>query len=225
MKILLIEDDAKLIKYIKQYLTAYDYEVFIVEDFERVVETVDRVEPHLIILDINLPTFDGFYYLKQIRKNHAIPIIIVSARNEEGEQIRGMELGADDYITKPFSVGILMAKINATLRRSMQYSDGVRIEEGKLVLLEDSLKLQYENQTVELSKNEYKIIKLLMQNTGKLVSRDDLFDVLTDYNTFVAENTLNVNMSRIKGKLRELGLEDVISTKRGLGYVFHSVTD
>jgi DNA-binding response OmpR family regulator len=206
-------------------LTAYDYEVFIVGDFERVVETVDRVEPHLIILDINLPTFDGFYYLKQIRKTHAVPIIIVSARNEEGEQIRGMELGADDYITKPFSVGILMAKINAALRRSMQYSDGVRIEEGKLVLLEDSLKLQYENQTVELSKNEYKIIKLLMQNRGKLVSRDDLFDVLTDYNTFVAENTLNVNMSRIKGKLRELGLEDVISTKRGLGYVFHSVTD
>ncbi|MEJ8545830.1 response regulator transcription factor [Brevibacillus borstelensis] len=223
MKILLIEDDVKLIKYIKQYLTAYDYEVFIVEDFERVTETVDRIEPHLIILDINLPMFDGFYYLKQIRKNHAVPIIILSARNEEGEQIRGIELGADDYMTKPFSVGILMAKINAALRRSMQYSEGVRIEEGKLVLLEDSLKLQYENQTVELSKNEYKIIKLFMQNAGKLVSRDDLFDVLTDYNTFVAENTLNVNMSRIKSKLRELGLDDVITTKRGLGYVFHSI--
>lgn len=223
MKILLIEDDLKLIKYIKKYLTVYDYEVFIVEDFECIVETVDRIEPQLIILDINLPTLDGFYFLKRIRKNHTMPIIILSARNEEGEQIRGMELGADDYITKPFSVGILLAKINAALRRATQYSEENKIEDGKLVLLEDSLKLQYEHKTVELSKNEYKIIKLLMQNSGKLVSRDDLFDVLTDYNRFVAENTLNVNISRIKSKLKELGLEHVIMTKRGLGYVLHSI--
>ncbi|CEH28991.1 transcriptional regulator [Aneurinibacillus migulanus] len=223
MKILLIEDDLKLIKYIKKYLTVYDYEVFIVEDFECIVETVDRIEPQLIILDINLPTLDGFYFLKRIRKNHTMPIIILSARSEEGEQIRGMELGADDYITKPFSVGILLAKINAVLRRAMQYSEENKIEDGKLVLLEDSLKLQYEHKTVELSKNEYKIIKLLMQNSGKLVSRDELFDVLTDYNRFVAENTLNVNISRIKSKLKELGLNHVITTKRGLGYVFYPI--
>lgn len=223
MKILLIEDDLKLIKYIKKYLTVYDYEVFIVEDFECIVETVDRIEPQLIILDINLPTLDGFYFLKRIRKNHTMPIIILSARSEEGEQIRGMELGADDYITKPFSVGILLAKINAVLRRAMQYSEENKIEDGKLVLLEDSLKLQYEHKTVELSKSEYKIIKLLMQNSGKLVSRDELFDVLTDYNRFVAENTLNVNISRIKSKLKELGLNHVITTKRGLGYVFYPI--
>lgn len=223
MKILLIEDDLKLIKYIKKYLTVYDYEVFIVEDFECIVETVDRIEPQLIILDINLPTLDGFYFLKRIRKNHTMPIIILSARSEEGEQIRGMELGADDYITKPFSVGILLAKINAVLRRAMQYSEENKIEDGKLVLLEDSLKLQYEHKTVELSKNEYKIIKLLIQNSGKLVSRDELFDVLTDYNRFVAENTLNVNISRIKSKLKELGLNHVITTKRGLGYVFYPI--
>lgn len=221
MKILLIEDDLKLIKYITKYLTAYDYEVFTIEDFDRILETIDQIEPKLIILDINLPSLDGFYYLKRIRKSHTMPIIILSARSEEAEQIRGMELGADDYVTKPFSVGILIAKINAALRRTMQFSNENKIEDGKLVLLEDSLKLQYENQTVELSKNEYKIIKLLLQNSGKLVSRDDLFDVLTDYNTFVAENTLNVNMSRIKSKLKELGLEHVITTKRGLGYVLH----
>jgi DNA-binding response OmpR family regulator len=222
MKILLIEDDLKMIKYIKIYLSAYDYEVFTVDDFDRILDTVDQIEPELIILDINLPSFDGFYYLKQIRKKHTMPIIILSARSEEGEQIRGMELGADDYVTKPFSVGILLAKINAVLRRIKQFPDENKIENGKLVLLEDSLKLQYENQTVELSKNEYKIIKLLMQNSGKLVSRDDLFDVLTDYNTFVAENTLNVNISRIKNKLKELGLEHAITTKRGLGYVLHA---
>ncbi|WP_147536285.1 response regulator transcription factor [Bacillus marasmi] len=221
MKILLIEDDLKLIKYITKYLTAYDYEVFAIEDFNGILETIDQIEPKLIILDINLPLFDGFYYLKRIRKSHMMPIIILSARSEEAEQIRGMELGADDYVTKPFSVGILLAKINAALRRTMQFSNEHKIEDGKLVLLEDSLKLQYENQTVELSKNEFKIIKLLLQNSGKLVSRDDLFDVLTDYNTFVAENTLNVNMSRIKNKLKELGLEHVITTKRGLGYVLH----
>ncbi|KLV25125.1 transcriptional regulator [Niallia circulans] len=223
MRILLIEDDLKLIKYIKKYLTAYDYEVFTVEDFDRILDTVDQIEPKLIILDINLPSFDGFYYLKRIRKSHTMPIIILSARSEEGEQIRGMELGADDYVTKPFSVGILLAKINAILRRTKHISDDEnKIEDGKLILLEDSLKLQYENQTVELSKNEYKIIKLLLQNSGKLVSRDDLFDALTDYNKFVAENTLNVNISRIKNKLKELGLEHVITTKRGLGYVLHS---
>lgn len=115
MRILLIEDDLKLIKYIKKYLTAYDYEVFTVEDFDRILDTVDQIEPKLIILDINLPSFDGFYYLKRIRKSHTMPIIILSARSEEGEQIRGMELGADDYVTKPFSVGILLAKINAIL--------------------------------------------------------------------------------------------------------------
>jgi DNA-binding response OmpR family regulator len=222
MKILLIEDDLKLIKYIKKYLTAYDYEIFTVDDFDRILDTVDQIEPKLIILDINLPSFDGFYYLKRIRKNHAMPIIILSARSEEGEQIRGMELGADDYVTKPFSVGILLAKINAVLRRIKQFPDENKIEVGKLVLLEDSLKLKYENQTIELSKNEYKIIKLLMQNSGKLVSRDDLFDMLTDYNTFIAENTLNVNISRIKNKLKELGLEHAITTKRGLGYVLHA---
>ncbi|RCX23481.1 DNA-binding response OmpR family regulator [Fontibacillus phaseoli] len=218
-KILVIEDDFKLQKYIKDYLEAYDFEVELVTDFGRVVSQVEESNPDLILLDINLPTFDGFYYLRVLRKKSHIPIIILSARSEEGEQIRGMEYGADDYVTKPFRIGILLAKINAVLRRAHH-----RMEEshsaGDLKLLHDSMKLQCKEQVVELSKNEFRLMHLFMKNTGGIVSREELLEALWDEHVFVDDNTLTVNITRIKKKLSLYGLHNVITTKRGVGYVF-----
>ncbi|SHI96237.1 DNA-binding response regulator, OmpR family, contains REC and winged-helix (wHTH) domain [Clostridium cavendishii DSM 21758] len=223
MEILLIEDDIKLKRYISEYLEAYDYSVTTIEDFNTVMETVNEVSPNLIVLDINLPKFDGFYFLKLIRKSYNTPIIILSARSDEGEQIRGMELGADDYVTKPFSVGILLAKINALLRRVCEYSEVENECQGELFLIHESMKLKYKDQIIELTKNEYRILNILIKNTGKVVTREDMLEALWDDTVFVDDNTLTVNMTRVKKRLSDLGINNVIVTKRGVGYVFNGI--
>lgn len=227
MKILLIEDDIKLKKYISEYLQAYDYNVTTVDDFDCVMEIVDEVKPNLILLDINLPKFDGFYFLRLIRKLYNTPVIILSARSDEGEQIRGMELGADDYVTKPFVIGILLAKINALLRRVNEYEeikDETKDKDEKVLeLIHESMKLRYKEDIIELTKNEYRILNILLSNTGKVVTREDILEALWDDTTFVDDNTLTVNMTRVKKKLNDLGIENVIATKRGVGYVFNGI--
>lgn len=217
-KILLIEDNEQLRKYISEYLEAYGYDVEVLEDYDAVLPTISALAPKLILLDINLPKFDGFYYLKLIRKHHNIPIIIISARSEEAEQIRGMENGADDYITKPFSIGILLAKIKAMLRREAEQQKSV-ISIAALCLNEDTMSVAYRNKGTELSKNEYRVLRLLMKNVGQIVSREQLLEELWDDVSFVDDNTLTVNITRVKKKLLELGLQNCIETKRGVGYV------
>ena len=225
MKILLIEDDIKLKEYIGEYLSAYDYNVYTIDNFNNVMESVEEIKPNLIILDINLPKFDGFYYLKLIRNKSKTPVIILSARSDEGEQIRGMELGADDYITKPFVVGILLAKINALLRRVNEY-----IDEGKLTddtkdlyLIHESMKLRYKEDIIELTKNEYRILNILLTKEGQIVTREEILEALWDDAVFVDDNTLTVNMTRVKKKLSDLGIKNAIITKRGVGYVFNGL--
>lgn len=220
-KILIIEDDLNLKKYMQEYLNAYDYDVLLLNDFENVLEDVQRIDPNLIILDINLPTFDGFYFLKIIRNKSKVPVIIVSARSEEGEQIRGMELGADDYITKPFSMGILLAKVNAVLRRSNNVVITEDFNVGGLTLNSDSMRLKFEENIVELSKNEYKLLKLFISNNGKVITREELLETLWDDTAFIDDNTLTVNITRVKKKLKDLKAENSIVTKRGVGYVFN----
>ena len=226
MRILLIEDDIKLKKYISEYLEAYDYKVHTIEDFDAVMEEVEEVKPDLILLDINLPKFDGFYYLRLIRKKYNTPVIILSARSDEGEQIRGMELGADDYITKPFVIGILLAKINALLRRTNVYVETSKDEENQendFKLIHESMKLSYKGDIVELTKNEYRILNILISNEGRVVTREEILEALWDDTTFVDDNTLTVNMTRVKKKLSDLGIENVVVTKRGVGYVFNGI--
>ncbi|MBU3129285.1 response regulator transcription factor [Clostridium tagluense] len=220
-KILIIEDDLKLKKYMQEYLNAYGYDTILLNAFENVLEDVSCIEPNLIILDINLPTFDGFYFLKIIRNKSQVPVIIVSARSEEGEQIRGMELGADDYITKPFSMGILLAKANAVLRRTNNVVDTEDFNASGLTLLHDSMRLKFEEKTVDLSKNEYKLLKLFMRNVGKVITREELLETLWDDRAFIDDNTLTVNITRVKKKLKDLEAENSIVTKRGVGYVFN----
>lgn len=222
--LLLIEDDLKLQKYITEYLSAYDYEVFTIEDFNCVMDKIEETTPKIIILDINLPKFDGFYFLKLIRKKYNTPVIILSARSEEGEQIRGMELGADDYICKPFSVGILLAKINAVLRRLEEYKEiSLDISFGDFSLIDSSMKLKYKDEVIELTKNEYRLLKIFLNNIGKIITREELLEALWDDTSFVDDNTLTVNMTRVKKKLSDIGLDNIIVTKRGVGYVFNGI--
>lgn len=227
MRILLIEDDLKLREYVSEYLRAYDFESYVIKNFKDVIGEIDNINPDLILLDINLPEFDGFYFLKVIRKKYNIPIIITSAISEVGEQIRGMELGADDYITKPFPIGILIAKIKAIMRRKNEYNEEneliVNLNENEKIILENnSMKLLYKGKKLELSKNEHKILKLLIERIGQVVTREELLETLWDETTFVDDNTLTVNVSRLKKKLEGIGLKNIISTKRSIGYVFNN---
>lgn len=217
-KIAIVEDDTKLRKYMENYLKGYNYEVFIIDDFENVEKKVFNINPDLILLDINLPTFDGFYFLKVIRRKRDIPTIIVSARSEEGEQIRGIEMGADDYVTKPFSMGLLLAKINAVLRRS-NIKNADLIEACDMTLICESMQLKFRDTIIDLSKNEYKLLRMFMSNYNKVVSRDELLEELWEEEVFVDDNTLTVNITRLKKKLKDLNLKCEIITKRGIGYV------
>lgn len=218
-KILIIEDDEKLRKYMEEYLIGYDYEVQIVENFNNVKEETLNSHADLILLDINLPKFDGFYFLKFIRNNLTIPVIIVSARSSEGEQIRGMDMGADDYVTKPFNMGILLAKINAVLRRANASKNNI-IKINDITLVCESMQLKVNDKVMELSKNEYKLLKIFMSNYNKVVSREDLLEELWDDTVFVDDNTLTVNITRLKKRLEESHVKESIVTKRGVGYVF-----
>lgn len=217
--ILLIEDNEQLQKYITEYLSAYGYSVLLLTDYDAVLDTVEAVVPKLILLDITLPKFDGFYYLKLIKKRFDIPIIIISARSEEAEQIRGIEGGADDYITKPFSIGVLIAKINALFKKIDSRNNG-NISIGSLKLSSDTMEISYNNICTELSKNEFKVLRLLIKNAGQIVTREQILEELWDDSSFIDDNTLTVNITRVKKKLQEIGLGDVILTKRGVGYVF-----
>ncbi|WP_018211757.1 response regulator transcription factor [Desulfitobacterium hafniense] len=219
--ILLIEDNESLQKYIREYLNAYGFKVHVLNEYDMLYETISAVSPRLILLDVTLPQFDGFYYLKMIRKHYSIPVIIISARSEESDQIRGIENGADDYITKPFSIGVLLAKINAMLRREAEQQKSV-ISIAGICLNEDTMSVAYKGTGTELSKNEYRVLRLLMRNAGQIVSREQLLEELWDDVSFVDDNTLTVNITRVKKKLMELGLHSCIETKRGVGYVFVS---
>lgn len=219
-KILIIEDDLKLRKYIKDFLISYNYEVKLIENFDRVEEEALSASPDLILMDINLPKFNGFYFLKNIRKKMSTPIIIISARNTEQEQIRGMDLGADDYITKPFGIEFLVAKINAVFRR-IDHSGSNTIKVKDIELMCDSMSLKINDTVIDLSKNEYKLLKVFMTNYNKVVSREELLEELWDETSFVDDNTLTVNITRLKKRLKEIGANVSIVTKRGIGYVLH----
>ncbi|PJI08481.1 MULTISPECIES: response regulator transcription factor [Clostridium] len=217
-KILIIEDDLKLRKYIKDFLISYNYEVKLIENFDSVEEEVLSTSPDLILLDINLPKFNGFYFLKNIRKKISTPVIIISARNTEQEQIRGIDLGADDYITKPFGIELLIAKINAIFRRiDSSVSNIIKLKDIELMC--DSISLKINDKVIELSRNEYKLLKVFMTNYSKVVSREELLEELWDETSFVDDNTLTVNITRLKKRLKEIGANVSIVTKRGIGYV------
>jgi DNA-binding response OmpR family regulator len=221
--VMVIEDDISLRNTMINLLDKYGYKGLYIKDFRNIEKEVQDAAPLLILLDINLPYYDGFYFIRGIRKISKAPIIIISARNAVGDQILGLELGADDYLLKPFNSEIFLAKVNSIMRRvygELSIEDKSLKSACGLILDEDRFKASFGNNSVALSKNEFVILKRLIESKGKIVKREVLFEDIWDDKTFVDENTLAVNIKRVKTKLEELGLFDVIKAKRGIGYVF-----
>lgn len=226
-KIMIVEDDVKIRKLISDILKKYGYEVVEVADFQQVEHIFEWESPHLVLLDLNLPYYDGFYYCRVFRRKTTVPIIIISARDEESSQVLSMELGADDYIVKPLNIQVLLAKVMATLRRGYgEYSGRPEPDKALLpvVLDERNFSISCKGKTEELSKNEFKLLKILMENKDNIVTREKLLEELWDDVHFVGDNTLTVNVTRVKSKLLSLGFKDVIKVKRGVGYIFDSAS-
>lgn len=222
---MLIEDDETLRMHISEHLKRYCYNVIEVENFENVQDQFINSNPDIILLDINLPFYDGFYICKLLRRRSNVPIIIVSARSSSSEQILGIESGADDYITKPINIETMLSKIKALLRRTYgEYasSKNTNIKLKQLVLDEGDFKLYFEGKSCDLSKNEFKLAKILMENSDNYLSREELLEALWDDISFVDDNTLSVNVKRLKTRFEEFGILNLIKTKRGVGYKLDS---
>ncbi|WP_026568815.1 MULTISPECIES: response regulator transcription factor [Sediminibacillus] len=220
-KILLIEDDEALYQEIKDRLGQWSYDVYGIDDYERVMETFTAIQPDLVIIDIQLPKFDGFHWCRMIREHSNVPIIFLSSRDHPTDMVMSMNLGADDFVQKPFHFDVLIAKIQAILRRVYNYSnDGNELKTwaGATIDLERN-RVSNETGTIELTKNEMYILKLLIERKGKIVNREELINRLWDDQRFVSDNTLTVNVNRLRKRLGELGLGDLIETKFGQGYV------
>ncbi|MBE6023873.1 MAG: response regulator transcription factor [Cellulosilyticum sp.] len=218
--ILLVEDNLGVAKEIKLSLEKWGMEVQLIEDFSNVLEEVVRKQPKLVLMDVNLPYYDGFYWCGRIREVSKIPILFLSSRDSNMDIIMGINNGGDDYITKPFDSQVLLTKINALLRRAYQYTDsGALLYYSDAVLDIDKCELRYKDNILDLTKNEIKILSLLIRNKGKVVSRDKIMMSLWNDDEFISDNTLTVNMTRLRSKMKEIGLEEVIKTKKGLGYM------
>lgn len=220
-KILIIEDDAKIRDIILENIQKWGYEGQIVTDFGRIMETFAEYQPHLVLLDINLPAFDGFYWCGRIRGVSKVPIIFISSRNSNMDIIMAVNMGGDDFVQKPFSLEVLLAKVNALLRRTYSYVDvevSVVEHNGVVLNLKDST-VMHQQHKLELTKNEFRILYMLMKNSGKVVSREEIMRMLWEDESFVDDNTLTVNINRLRKSLEDMGLEDFITTKRGQGYM------
>lgn len=221
-KILVVEDDEIIGEEILVALKKNGYLGKRVEDFNMVIEEFINYKPDLVMLDINLPFYDGFYWCGKIRMLSKVPIIFISSRTDDIDIIIATNMGGDDYITKPFSLNILMTKISAILRRTYSYFDDVNTEiishKGLILNLKDDT-VMYKGEKVQLTRNEFKILHVLMKNKGNIVSRDRIIRSLWEDENFVDDNTLTVNITRLRKKLKEVGLEDYIQTQKSMGYI------
>ena len=217
-KILIVEDDEKLRNELGIFLNNNGYESDSLSVFDNTFHDILRINPDLLLLDINLPDADGEFLCKEIRKKSNMPIIIITSRDNEIDELLSINNGADHYITKPFNIHILLAKINSLLRRSDMVSDGV-INAGDFLLNVDKSTIEKDGVVIELTKNEFRILKYLVQNRDKIVSRYDIMMCLWDSDDFIGDSTLTVNITRVRNKLEELGLKELLETKRGQGYI------
>jgi len=216
-KIFIIEDDIKIREELSLFLSRNGYDCETTENFKNLVESVNNSKAQLVLLDINLPYVDGYHVCKEIRKTSDIPIIVVTSRNSDLDELMSMNFGADDFITKPYNTQILLARIQSVLRRTTQTSEQLQVKGVTLNLSDASVSCQ--NQKIEITKNEMKILHLLMTQVGTIVKRDDIMDVLWQSNEFVDDNTLTVNINRLRKKLESIGINDFLKTKRGQGYI------
>ncbi len=219
-KILIVEDDEKLRNELEMFLSHQGYQAECLKKFDNTIHDILEINPNLILLDINLPGVDGEYICKEIRKQSDMGIIIVTSRDNELDELVSINYGADHYITKPFNIHILLAKVNSLLRRTNSNSEPKnKIDAKDFILNISNSTIIKDDKIIDLTKNEYKILKYFIENREKIVSREDIMDVLWENDCFVDDNTLSVNITRLRSKLEELGLKDIIETKRGQGYM------
>lgn len=220
-KIMVVEDEAVIRQLIIEELEKWQFETFGTTDFHQVFDDFEEQEPQLILLDINLPVFAGYYWCQKIRETSKVPIIFISSRNTNMDMIMAMNMGADDFVTKPFEIDVLIAKINALLRRSYNYveNNSETLVHNGLTLNIDNSSMQINDEVIDLSKNEYRLLYILMKNHGKILSREKLLRALWDDERFVDDNTLTVNINRLRRKIEQAGMDNYIETKVGQGYI------
>lgn len=219
-KIFVVEDDRGIAEAIAEQARMWSYEVTVAEDFRNIITEFALAAPHLVLLDISLPYFNGYYWCEQIRKISKVPIIFISSASDNMNIVMAMNMGADEFIAKPFDQSVLIAKVQAMLRRSYDFAAGVPVLEHRGALLNTGDNtLTYNDEKIELSKNEYRILLCLMESKGRVVSREKLMERLWETDSFVDENTLTVNVNRLRKKLDAAGLAGFITTKFGVGYI------
>ena len=219
-RIYIAEDDESIAAAIARGLSAWDFEVRTASDFKRIADEITEYDPHLVLLDITLPFYNGFYWCSELRRNSRVPVVFISSAADNMNIVMAMNMGGDDFIAKPFDMSVLTAKIQALLRRTYDFAEQVGVIEHNGAKLNTSEAALYVGQNrVELTRNEYRILQTLMENKGKVVSREKLMDKLWETDCFIDENTLTVNVTRLRKKLEEAGLTDFIQTKKGVGYL------
>lgn len=218
-KILLVEDDEVIRQQVKKMLEQWGYEVVLVEDFMEVLSIFVKVEPHLVLMDIGLPLFNGYHWCQEIRKVSKVPIMFLSSRDQAMDIVMAINMGGDDFVTKPFDQNVLLAKIQGLLRRSYEFGkDQSLLEYMGVILNLKAMDLVYQGEVVSLTKNEFQILQVLFERSGNIVSREDLMKDLWNSDFFIDDNTLSVNVARLRKKLEAVGLNDFIETKKGVGY-------
>ncbi len=221
MKIFIIEDDESIFNSLKERLGQWSFEVVGPSDFHDVMASFIEEVPHLVIIDIQLPAYDGFHWCREIRSVSKVPIVFLSSRDHPMDMVMAMNMGADDYVQKPFDTDVLLAKLQALLRRTYSYGEKVSdVMEwnGAMIDMKRSV-IRLDGSEMELTKNEFFILTILVESNNKIVSRDELIRKLWDDERFVNDNTLTVNITRLRQKLGEFNLEEAIVTKKGLGYM------
>lgn len=217
-KIFLVEDDKVIAEEIKRHLEFWNYEIKIEEDFQNIFDEFKNFHPDLVLMDVTLPFYNGYHWCKIIRKNSKVPILFISAADENLNLIMAMDLGADDYLTKPFELDLLQIKIRALLRRAYEYIETRNILYKDISLDCDKMIISRENKEIELTKNEFKILEILLEKPGKVVNRDEIIDKIWQSDSYIDDNTLTVNVMRLRKKLEDINIFDLIKTKKGVGY-------
>ncbi|NLM46127.1 MAG: response regulator transcription factor [Firmicutes bacterium] len=221
-KILIVEDETNIAELLAEHLKKWGFAVDLVSDFSDVEGQFLASKPDLVLLDISLPFYNGYYWCDRIRKISNVPIVFLSSHAENMDIIMAMNMGGDDYITKPFSLDVATAKIQAMLRRTYRlHSEPQTLAAGEVVLNLNDATICYKGAKVELSKNEFKIMQTLLENKNQVVTREQLMKRLWDSDSFIDDNTLTVNVKRLRRRLEEAGIYDLIATKKGMGYIIH----
>lgn len=218
-KILIVEDDMVIANVLKQHLQKWNYEVKTVSDFKNVMECFVEFDPHMVLMDISLPFFNGYHWCTEIRKRSQIPVIFLSAASDNMNIVMAISMGGDDFIAKPFDLTVVTAKIQAWMRRTYTFQNQIHVLERQGVVLNiGSAELSYQNKKIELTKNDFKIMQILMEYAPNVVPREEIMKRLWESDEFIDDNTLTVNITRLRKKLEENGIDDFIRTRKGIGY-------